>query len=83
MEEQSQDLKKPLAQPSGELDELNELIVKHHELEGRLHELTERPYLSQPEQLEEVTLKKRKLQIKDRIEALRRQMGSSFQGAHP
>lgn len=74
MEEQPQDLNTSPARPD---DELHELMARHHELEGRLHELTGKPYLSEPEQLEEVTLKKRKLQIKDRIEALRRRMGSS------
>ena len=55
-------------------DELNQLASKHHELEGRLQQLTAKPYLSEPEQLEEVTLKKRKLQLKDRMEdILRRQ----------
>jgi uncharacterized protein YdcH (DUF465 family) len=55
-------------------DEFNQLASKHHELEGRLHELTAKPYLSEPEQFEEVTLKKRKLQLKDRMEdILRRQ----------
>ena len=53
-------------------DEFNQLASKHHELEGRLHELTAKPYLSESEQLEEVTLKKRKLQLKDRMEDLRR-----------
>jgi uncharacterized protein YdcH (DUF465 family) len=53
-------------------DEFNQLASKHHELEGRLHELTAKPYLSEPEQLEEVTLKKRKLQLKDRMEDILR-----------
>ena len=48
--------------------EYHELAVKHHELEDRLHELTARPYLSEPEQIEETNLKKRKLQLKDRME---------------
>ena len=39
-------------------DEYQELAAKH--------------YLSEPEQLEEATLKKRKLQIKDRMEDIRR-----------
>jgi uncharacterized protein YdcH (DUF465 family) len=53
-------------------DEFNQLASKHHELEGRLHELTAKPYLSEPEQFEEVTLKKRKLQLKDRMEDILR-----------
>jgi uncharacterized protein YdcH (DUF465 family) len=51
-------------------DEYRQLATKHHELEGRLHELTSKHYLSDTEQIEEVTLKKRKLQLKDRMEEL-------------
>ena len=53
-------------------DEFHQLVAKHHELEDRLHELTAKQYLSEPEQVEEVTLKKRKLQIKDRMEDILR-----------
>ena len=53
--------------------EFNELASQHHQLEDRLHELTAKQYLSQPEQVEEVTLKKRKLQLKDRMENILRQ----------
>ncbi len=53
--------------------EFNELASQHHKLEDRLHELTAKQYLSQPEQVEEVTLKKRKLQLKDRMENILRQ----------
>ena len=53
-------------------EELNQLAAKHHELEDRLHELTAKQYLSEPEQVEEVTLKKRKLQLKDRMEDILR-----------
>jgi len=52
--------------------EFHQLEIKHHELDDRLHELTVKPYLSEPEQVEEVTLKKRKLQLKDRMETIRR-----------
>ncbi len=72
MDDEPQDRKNSPGQSD---DELSELVAKHHELEGRLHELTERPYLSEPEQVEEATLKKRKLQIKDRIEDIRRRHG--------
>ena len=53
-------------------DELNELAAKHHNLDDRLTQLTTKHYLSEPEQLEEVTLKKRKLLLKDRMENIRR-----------
>ena len=48
--------------------EYHELAAKHHELEDRLTQLTTKHYLSEPEQLEEATLKKRKLKIKDQME---------------
>ena len=54
-------------------DELRQLAAQHHDLDDRLSQLSSRHYLSEPEQLEEVTLKKRKLQIKDRMENIRRQ----------
>ena len=53
-------------------EEFHDLAVRHHELEDRLHELTAKHYLSEPEQVEEVTLKKRKLQLKDRMEDILR-----------
>jgi len=51
-------------------DEYRQLAAKHHELEDRLQELTTKHYLSDSEQFEEVTLKKRKLQLKDRMEEI-------------
>ena len=69
MNVQTHDLKDPLLQKDGEF---SELAARHHELESRLHELTTKPYLSEPEQLEEATLKKRKLVLKDRMEDIRR-----------
>ncbi len=68
-EQTQQDLKATLLQTD---DEFHQLAAQHHQLEGRLHELTAKHYLSEPEQLEEVTLKKRKLQLKDRMEDILR-----------
>ena len=51
-------------------DEFRQLASKHHSLDDRLHELEAKPYLSDAEQFEEVSLKKRKLQVKDRMEFL-------------
>jgi len=56
-----------------EMEELKVLAAQHHDLEEKLDQYSSRHYLSEPEQLEEVTLKKRKLQLKDRMESIRRQ----------
>jgi uncharacterized protein YdcH (DUF465 family) len=53
-------------------EEYHDLAAKHHELDERLTQLTAKHYLSEPEQLEEATLKKRKLLLKDRMEDIRR-----------
>ncbi len=69
MNAQTQDLKDVLLRTD---EEFNQLVAKHHELDDRLHQLTAKPYLSEPEQVEEVNLKKRKLQLKDRMEDILR-----------
>ena len=69
MNGQSQNLKELLLQSD---EEFHNLAAKHHALEDRLNELTSKHYLSEPEQVEEVTLKKRKLLLKDRMEAIAR-----------
>jgi len=62
-------------------EEYVNLEVQHHEYESRLSELAEKAVLSEDEQFEETTLKKKKLQIKDRMQEIaRRQRGAS---AHP
>jgi uncharacterized protein YdcH (DUF465 family) len=50
-----------------------QLADRHHELDTRLHELSEKHYLTSTEQFEEVTLKKRKLALKDQMEEIARQ----------
>jgi uncharacterized protein YdcH (DUF465 family) len=52
--------------------EFRELASKHHTLDDRLHELEAKHYLSDDEQFEEVSLKKRKLHIKDQMENMLR-----------
>ncbi len=54
------------------LDEYRHLAQQHHELDHRLHELLDRPHPSVSDQLEEVTLKKRKLALKDQMEQMAR-----------
>ena len=58
-----------------------ELAQKHHQLDDRLHELLDRHYLSDSEQLEEVTLKKRKLALKDQMEQIARAFGADHSRA--
>ena len=53
-------------------DQYRQLAEQHHRLDNRLHELTDKHYLSPTEQVEEVDLKKRKLALKDRMEAMAR-----------
>jgi len=69
MNAETSDLKELLMRTD---EEFHGLAQKHQQLEGRLHELTAKSYLSEPEQIEEVTLKKRKLQLKDRMEDILR-----------
>ena len=57
-------------------DQYRQLAERHHQLDDRLHELTEKHYLSDTEQLEEVTIKKRKLALKDQMEAIARDFSS-------
>ena len=46
------------------------LATEHHDYEARLDELTSLHFPNEDEQLEEATLKKRKLQLKDQMEAI-------------
>lgn len=53
-------------------DQYRQLSEQHHQLDNRLHELTDKHYLTASEQVEEVTLKKRKLVLKDHMERIAR-----------
>lgn len=57
-------------------DEFRQLAALHHDLDEQIHTLATRQYLTEPEQLEEVRLKKRKLQLKDQMESMVRHMRS-------
>jgi uncharacterized protein YdcH (DUF465 family) len=54
-------------------EEYRRLTEQHREYESRLTNLTQKPLLSDAEQIEETTLKKKKLQLKDRMEAIARE----------
>ncbi len=76
----SQELKDHLQQTDPEFRDLSSV---HRQLDDRLHELETKPFLSDSEQLEEVTIKKRKLHLKDRMEDIIRRYrhaGSAAQG---
>ena len=62
-------------------DEFRQLATQHHDLDERIHNLATRSFLSEPEQLEEVTLKKRKLQLKDQMESMLRHVRSDMSHA--
>ena len=62
-------------------DQYRQLVEQHHQLDHRLHELTDKHYLSASEQVEEVTLKKRKLALKDRMEEIAREYASAHRRA--
>jgi uncharacterized protein YdcH (DUF465 family) len=75
---EAQDLKHLLFETN---EEYRQLASRHHELDDRLHELTAKHYLSDAEQFEETTLKKRKLQVKDRMEEIFRQRRNGWSAA--
>ncbi|MGH9392345.1 MAG: DUF465 domain-containing protein [Vicinamibacteria bacterium] len=66
--------------PSAQLDsslrqqdeEYRRLAEKHQSFEARLKELQTKLFLEEEEKLEEVTIKKQKLQVKDRMELIAR-----------
>ena len=69
-----------MSQPDAVRDELlksnsafRDLVHQHQDFESRLSELAHLSYPSEDEQLEEVTLKKKKLAIKDEIYAMMQQ----------
>jgi hypothetical protein len=60
-------------QPLMENEEYRRLIEQHRDLESRLAAYQEKAVLNEEEQVEETRLKKRKLQVKDRMALIARQ----------
>ena len=50
-----------------------DLAERHHQLDDRLHQYTDRHYLTDSEQVEETRLKKLKLAVKDQMERIARE----------
>ncbi|HSL20693.1 MAG TPA: DUF465 domain-containing protein [Vicinamibacterales bacterium] len=59
-------------------EEFRTLARQHHELEERLQSLSSKSYLTNAEQLEETTLKKKKLHLKDQMEEILRRQRSTY-----
>ena len=55
-----------------ENEEFRSLLESHASCEGRLQELQGKGFLNEAEKLEEVTIKKKKLHLKDKMEAIMR-----------
>lgn len=64
-----EELKRKLLQTD---EEYRKLATLHHDLDEKIHSLSSRQYLTEPEQFEESTLKKRKLHLKDQMEMILR-----------
>lgn len=63
----------------GQDAEFRELAKEHRKYEERLSELSSLSYPSDEEQLEEITLKKKKLALKDQMHSIMLQ----YQKSHP
>jgi uncharacterized protein YdcH (DUF465 family) len=73
-----EELKRSLLQTD---EEFRQLATKHHDLDEKLHNYATRYYLTDPEQIEEVTLKKQKLHLKDQMESILRRYGTVHEPA--
>jgi uncharacterized protein YdcH (DUF465 family) len=62
--------------------EFRELAREHHKYEERLNELSSLSYPSDEEQLEEITLKKKKLALKDQMYSIMLQYQKSQSLSH-
>ena len=69
MQTDFEELKRKLLQ---EDEEFRQLASRHHDLDEKLHGYATRHYLTEPEQVEEITLKKQKLHLKDQMEMILR-----------
>ena len=74
-----EELKRELLQSD---EEYRQLATQHHDLDEKIHSLTARHYLSEPEQLEEVRMKKRKLHLKDQMENILRRHTTDDRAPH-
>jgi uncharacterized protein YdcH (DUF465 family) len=59
-------------------DKYRELANEHHKYDVRLTELSSLPHPNEEEQIEEIVLKKKKLFLKDQMEAIASQYKTSY-----
>ena len=78
MQTDFEELKRKLLQTD---EEFRQLASQHHDLDEKIHSLATRHYLTEPEQIEESRLKKRKLQLKDQMEMILRRHSGAAQSA--
>ena len=62
--------------------EFQQLATKHHDLDEQLHNYASRHYLTEPEQVEEISLKKQKLLLKDQMESILRRHSGEREASH-
>ena len=62
-------------------DEFRHLADQHRDLESRIGELSQQLYRSAQDEREKVVLKKRKLKLKDRMEAILRSRSDTAEPA--
>jgi uncharacterized protein YdcH (DUF465 family) len=78
-----EELKRQLLQSD---EQYRQLATRHHDLDEQIHNLTAlaatRHYLTEPEQLEEVRLKKVKLALKDQMENILRRHSTDSGPSH-
>jgi len=75
-----EELKRQLLQSD---EEYRQLATRHHDLDEQIHSLAARHYLTEPEQLEEVRLKKVKLHLKDQMESILRRRSTDVGSSQP
>jgi uncharacterized protein YdcH (DUF465 family) len=73
-----EDLKRTLSESN---EEYRKLLVEHASCESRLQELQGKAVLDEAERVESVNIKKQKLHLKDRMEAILRQSMERTSGA--
>lgn len=54
-------------------EEFQKLVVEHTQYQQRLETLTQKRYLTEDEQMEEIRLKKLKLRLKDQMASIERE----------